>query len=99
MSFVVILSVGLGLIAGGASWLLFRRRAWVPLAIGIVVFAGCMIWALTPVCRAIADDDLVSFDPPIDTRTDTGMTGQRYFQKRDGKWFHCKTRIARKMFF
>lgn len=99
MSFVVILSVVLGLLAGGAAWLLFRRRAWIPLAIGIVVFAGCMIWALTPVCRAIADQDLVNFDPPIDKRTETGMIGQRYFQLRDGNWFHCKARIARIMFF
>ena len=99
MSFVIILSMVLGLIAGGAAWLLFRRRAWVPPAIGIVVFAGCLIWSLTPVCRAIANEDLASFDPPIDTRTQTGMVGQRYFQQREGKWFHCKVRIARKLFF
>jgi hypothetical protein len=99
MSFVIGLCAVLGLGAGGLTYLLFRRRAWIPLAAGALVFAGCLIWFLSPVCVAIPDEELASFNPPIDTRTDTGMAGIRYFQERDGAWFHCKARIARQLFF
>ena len=99
MSFVIGLSIVPAIVAGGLAWLLFRRRVWIPLAVGILVFAGCIAWFLTPLCIAIPDEDLARFDPPIETRTDTGMIGQRYFQQRDGAWYHCKARIARRMFF
>ena len=99
MSFVIVLCVILGLVFGGFAYLLFRRRVWIPLTVGIIVFSGCLTWFLSPVCVAIPDEDLANFKPPIDTRTDTGMVGQRYFQKRDGGWFHCKVRIARQLFF
>lgn len=99
MSFVIGLCFVLGLVAGGFLFLFFRRRAWVPLTAGLVVFAGSLTWFLTPVCVPIPDADLANFKPPIETRTETGMIGQRYFQKRDGSWFHCKVRIARQLFF
>lgn len=99
MSFVIGLCMVLGLVAFGLAYLLFRRRAWIPPAAGILVFAGCLAWFLSPVCVAIPDQDLARFNPPIDGRTETGMVGQRYFQQRDGAWFHCKVRIARQLFF
>lgn len=99
MSFVIGLCVILGFIVGGFAYLFFRRRVWIPLTAGIVVFFGCLAWFLAPVCIAIPEADLVNFKPPIDTRTETGMIGQRYFQKRDKGWFHCKVRIARQLFF
>jgi hypothetical protein len=99
MSFVIGLCMVLGLVAGGLAYLLFRRRVWIPPAVGVLVFAGSLVWFLTPVCVAIPADDLARFNPPIETRTDTGMVGQRYFQQRDGAWFHCKARIARQLFF
>ncbi len=99
MSFVIGLCIILGVVAGGLAYPFFRQRVWIPLAVGILVFAGCIAWFLTPVCVAIPDEELANFNPPIDTRTDTGMIGQRYFQQRDEIWFHCKVRIARQMFF
>jgi len=99
MSLVVSLCIILGLVAGATAYLLFRRRMLIPLAVGALVFAGSLVWFLTPVCVAIPDEDLSRFKPPIDARTDTGMIGQPYFQQRDGVWFHCKVRIARLMFF
>ena len=99
MSFVIGLCVILALVVGGFSYLLFRRRVWIALIVGIVVFFGYLSWFLTPICVAIPDGDLANFKPPIDTRTETGMVGQRYFQKHDGGWFHCKVRIARQLFF
>ncbi len=36
MSFVIGLCAVLGLVAGGLTYLLFRRRAWIPLAASIL---------------------------------------------------------------
>jgi hypothetical protein len=69
------------------------------LAIGIVISSGRLAWLLHPVCVRIPDADMASFSPTIDTRTDTGVAGQRYFQKHDGVWFQCKAWIARQLFF
>ena len=99
MSFVVGLCALLGLVSGVIVYLLFRRRTWLSLVAAGLVFAGSLAWFLSPVCRPIADQDLARFDPPIETRTATGMAGQRYFQQRDGAWFQCKARIARQLFF
>ncbi len=99
MSVVIGLCLVLGLAAGGLTYLFFRRRAWIPLAAGALVFAGFLVWFLGPVCVAIPDEELALFDPPIDTRTGTGMAGIHSFQERDGTWFHCKARIARQLFF
>ena len=99
MSLVIGLCIIFGLIAGALAWLLFRRRLWIPLVAGVLVFVGCFAWFLRPLCTVIPAEDLANFHPPINTRTDTGIAGQRYFQQRDGVWFHCKTWIARKLFF
>jgi len=99
MSFVIGLCIVLGTVAFGLVYLVCRRRLWIPLAVGAFIATGAAVWFLTPVCVLIPDEDLARFDPPIETRTETGMVGQRYFQKRDGRWFHCKVRIARQFFF
>jgi len=99
MSLVVGFCIIFGLVAGGTAFLFFRKRIWVPLALGILVCTGCLVWFLTPVCVPIREADLARFSPPISTRTETGMIGQLYFQRRNGVWFHCKVRIARQLFF
>ncbi len=99
MSFVSGICIVLGVLAGAGTHLLFRRRMWISLTTGLAVIAASLAWFLSPVCIAIAQEDLANFDPPIETRTETGMIGQRYFQQRDGVWYHCKVRIARQLFF
>lgn len=99
MGFVIILCLVLGLCAGALVFLVYRRRLWVPLATGMIVFAGCLVWFLSPVCVPISEADVARFSPPIETRTQKGMTGQRFFQRREGKWQHCKVRISRLMYF
>ena len=69
------------------------------LGVGLAVFAGGAVWLLMPVCVVIAPEDVAGFDPPIETRTQTGLIGQRYFQERGGRWYQCKARIARALFF
>jgi hypothetical protein len=99
MSFAVGLCIILGLISSGLTFLLFGKRKWTSLAAGCAVIAGSLLWFLSPVCVAIGGADLANFDPPISSRTDTGLIGQRIFQRRDGGWHQCKTRISRQFFF
>lgn len=99
MGFVIILCLALGLCAGGLVLLFYRRQPWVSLATGLIVFAVCLVWSLSPVCVPVSEEDLARFSPPVGSRTQRGMVGQRYFQRHQGRWFHCRVRIARLMFF
>ena len=76
-----------------------RWRGIVLLAVVAVILAGGLAWLMHPVCVAIPETDLAGFDPPIETRTDTNLIGQRYFQRRGDDWYHCKTWIERAFFF
>jgi hypothetical protein len=97
--FVVGLGLVIAAIVGAATLLVSRRRTWLVLAIGGAAFVGSLAWFLHPVCVVIPGTDLASFNPPIETRTDTGMIGEHTFQQRNGSWYQCKTWIARAMFF
>ena len=79
--------------------MLFRRRPWIGLVVGALTLASLLAWFLHPVCKPIAPEDAANFDPPIETREETDMIGQRYFQRRGDGWVHCKTWIAREFFF
>lgn len=76
-----------------------RLRRYLGLAISCAALAAGLAWLLHPVCVVIPATDLAGFDPPIETRTDTNLTGQRYFQQRGADWYHCKTWIERAFFF
>ena len=99
MGFVILLCLVLGLCAGALVFLFYQRRLWVCWAAGMIVFAVCLAWFLSPVCVPISEEDVARFSPPIETRTQKGMIGQRYFQQREGKWQHCKVRISRLLYF
>lgn len=99
MGFAIGLCAVLGLVATGLAYFPFRRRPWISPVAGILVFGASLAWFLTPVCVAVTEEEQANFDPPIATRSQTGMIGQQIFQQRDGRWFHCKVRITRQMFF
>lgn len=99
IGFVLTIGLVLGAVAGGIAAVIFRRRKWIALVIGFAVFAGSIAWLLSPSCVPMSAEDAARFDPPIETRTDTNVLGQRYFQHYGGAWHHCKTRIASEMFF
>lgn len=99
MSFVVTLAFVLAAVVSGVALLLFRRRRWVALVAGAVTLVGALGWFLHPVCKSIPTQNIATFNPPIETRTETGMIGQRYFQRKGDGWVHCKTWIAREFFF
>jgi len=87
------------------SWWASRRACRCAAADGrrrpppLLAFTASFAWLLHPVCVAIPPEDLANFSPPIETRTDTDMIGERVFRQRDGGWFQCKPWIARAMFF
>ncbi|MFT4096274.1 MAG: hypothetical protein QM651_04080 [Rhodoblastus sp.] len=45
----------------------------------------------------MSDEDLKSFNSPIEARTDRDFW-VKIFQKRGDRWFHCKTLISRQGF-
>jgi hypothetical protein len=63
----------------------------------LVMLAFVWTVAVWPVCVPLSPDQISGFQPPINERTDTYLWG-RIFQKRDGQWCQCKTRIAREFF-
>ena len=99
MSFVIAILIFIAALVAAAGLLAFRGRPWIGGLAGALTLAALLFWCLRPVCQAIPEDDLTNFDPPIETRTDTGMIGQRLFRQQDGRWLHCKTWVARQFFF
>lgn len=99
MSLVITIAVVIAALVSGIGFLVFRRHTWWVGIAGGAILLAVLVWFLHPVCRAISEEEVVNFDPPIDIRTATNMIGQPVFQKRDGRWFHCKSWIARQLFF
>lgn len=71
---------------------------WKTIALMVASLAAILAFALWPVCVPLTAADLVAFEPPIEQRTDTDFYLQ-VFQRKDGQWHQCKTRISRAMFF
>jgi len=68
------------------------------IVVGAIVIAILAIVLLQPVCVPLSDDDLKSFNVPIEQRTDRDIY-LRVFQRQNGRWYHCKTRLSRLFFF
>ncbi|OLC77306.1 MAG: hypothetical protein AUH72_17650 [Acidobacteria bacterium 13_1_40CM_4_65_8] len=68
------------------------------IVVGVIVVALLVMVLLQPVCVPLSNDDLKSFNVPIEQRTDRDIY-LRVFQQRDGRWYQCKTRLSRLMFF
>ena len=99
MSFAVTIAAVIAGLVSGIGLIAFRQH---PRKVGItggVTLLVLLAWFLHPVCQVIPNEQVSTFDPPIDTRTATNMIGQPFFQQRNGRWFHCKSWIARKFFF
>jgi hypothetical protein len=55
-------------------------------------------FSLCPVCIPLTEEDLRSFNVPIEQRTDRDFY-LKVFQNKDGKWRRCKTWLSRFFFF
>jgi hypothetical protein len=73
-------------------------RKAAALLLAIACLAALAVFALWPVCVPIDDEALKSVNVPIEQRTDRDLY-LTIFQKRDGRWHQCKTRISRAFFF
>ncbi|NIP39780.1 MAG: hypothetical protein GWM89_12190 [Candidatus Dadabacteria bacterium] len=71
---------------------------YLKIIIPVFVLVVLLFVLFRPVCVEITDEDLKRFDPPIETRTDKNFY-LKSFQKKEGKWYQCKTWISRKFFF
>lgn len=69
-----------------------------PLAAALIVVIAVLAAALRPVCVPISDESLAQFTEPIEQRRDRDFY-VKVFQRRDGRWHHCKTWISRQLFF
>jgi hypothetical protein len=73
-------------------------------ALALVATLGLMVlaiwWLLHPVCVPLSDADVREFArwAPIETRTDRQLHGP-VFQRRDGRWYQCKSWLSRQLFF
>ena len=66
------------------------------LAIVILVLVAIAIM-LQPVCVPLSDDELKSFNVPVEQRTDRDLY-LRVFQRKNDRWYQCKTRLSRFFF-
>jgi len=71
------------------------RAAWI---VGFLLIALTLTITLRPVCVPLSPEDLAGFNTPIETRTDHDFYLQ-VFQQVDGRWYQCKTWLARQFFF
>jgi hypothetical protein len=70
------------------------RSTWVA----VVLIGLAAVFALSPVCVPLSDEDLAGFTAPIETRADHDFYLQ-VFQRIDGRWHQCKTWLSRQFFF
>ncbi|MEP7044575.1 MAG: hypothetical protein ABI843_16030 [Dokdonella sp.] len=63
--------------------------------VGLGILGPFLLW---PICVPLTAAEVAAFEPPIEQRTDRDFHLQ-VFQRRDGTWCQCKTRLARAFFF
>jgi hypothetical protein len=64
----------------------------------VLGFAIVIVYLLWPVCLPLTNEEVASFQPPINQRSDWDMYFQ-VFQQQNGQWCQCKTRLSRVFFF
>ena len=79
--------------------ILVSRQRWKSVAVIVAALLAGAGLAFRPVCVPIAEADLAAFNPPIEQRAGANFYGLRFFQQIDDDWYHCKTWLARQVFF
>jgi hypothetical protein len=74
------------------------RTGLLVVAVFVIAIGGFVAYVMQPVCVPLNDEDLKSFNVPIEQREDRDFY-LKVFQKRDGQWCQCKTRLSRAFFF
>jgi hypothetical protein len=68
------------------------------LLVAAAALFAAVFYLLQPVCAPLSEEDLKSFNVPIEQRTDRDIY-LKVFQKKNGQWHQCKTRLSRYLFF
>jgi hypothetical protein len=74
-----------------------RRSIFLTL-VAAAALAGLVALALAPVCQPLDREQVSSMKPPPSQREDRDLY-LKVFQKRDGQWQQCKTRLSRLLSF
>lgn len=93
----LILPVGIILVYLGR---IAHRRNFLKTYVSIVsIFILVLVGLIfRPVCVPISDEELKSFNVPIEQREDRDFY-LKVFQKKNGQWYQCKTWISRFFYF
>jgi hypothetical protein len=78
-----------------------RRGRALGIALGVLALVvATAVWFSHPVCRPLTDEFVAEAAKygPLETRTDRQLHGP-IWQRRDGRWYQCKSWISRKLFF
>ena len=75
-------------------------RALVVALGGVALVLAVVVWCAHPVCRPLSDEDVAEAAKygALDARTDRQWHG-RIWQRKGGRWYHCKSWISRQLFF
>ena len=67
---------------------------------GVALVLAAVVWCAHPVCVPLTDEFVAEAAKygPLETRTDRQMHGP-VWQRRDGRWYQCKSWISRQLFF
>lgn len=68
------------------------------LVIVLIAAAALAFFLFRPVCVRLTEQDLQSFNVPIEQRADQNFY-LTIFQNRNGEWHQCKTWLSRFLFF
>lgn len=74
-----------------------KKPSWPKIAT-IAIIIGLIIYAFRPVCVPLTDEDLKSFNVPIEQQTSSRDFYLKIWQFKNGKWHQCKTAISRFFF-
>ena len=67
---------------------------------GAALVAAAVGWCAHPVCRPLSDEFVAEAERygALEHRTDRQWHGP-IWQRREGRWYQCKSWISRKLFF
>lgn len=71
-----------------------KRRNVLLTLVAAAALAALAAFGLSPVCEPLDREQISSMKPPLAERADRDIY-VRVFQKHDGQWFECKTRLSR----
>jgi len=75
-------------------------RALVVALGDVALVLAVVVWCAHPACRPLSNEDVAEAAKygALEARTDRQWHG-RIWQRKGGRWYHCKSWISRQLFF